>query len=102
MIRAGVLEAPTVTELATCPDCGGNGEIGHRVFGHDAPEPFVWSTCAGCRGEGMVPAALVIACEQCDTTAWADRVCTHQIGNLCADHTPRCLDCIDDRGGVDR
>lgn len=102
-----VLDRPAV-DAATdvCPSCAGAGVRGRRVFGHNAPEPFVWDTCAACSGIGVVSADGVVHCAQpgCGAPVWADRACTHGADSpLCGDHAnPRCRECIDDAGGLDR
>jgi hypothetical protein len=100
-----VLDRPAAT-TDVCPDCAGSGVRAHRVFGHNAPEPFVWDTCAACSGTGVVSADGVVHCTRpgCDAVCWADQVCTHTGEDaVCPDCAPhRCRECIDEHGGLDR
>lgn len=108
MIRAGVLDAPAQTPATdVCPSCDGAGRIVlERIYGPTAAEPYVYGPCYACSGSGEVRAELVVRCTQsgCGAPIWADRACTHGAESpLCGDHAnPRCPDCIDDRGGLDR
>lgn len=99
MIRTGVLEAEQATASTdVCPACDGSGQIVlTRLFGRYVEAPYRRATCTACSGTGAVVAEAVVHCDDCDAPIWADQVCTHQIGNLCADHTPHCLECLGDR-----
>lgn len=106
MIRAGVLP-PEVRQTDTCPACGGNGEVlVERLFGRNAPEPYLMRQCGACGGEGVVDADAVGHCALpgCEEIFWADAGCTHMPDSpLCTDHRPaNCRDCIDEHGGLDR
>lgn len=103
MIRTGAFA--TAVELLPaedCPICRGNGEVVvERLFGRNAPEPYLTRPCAACHGTGVVPGEWVEHCAQpgCDEKFWTGEGCTHMPDTpLCSDHRPaKCRDCIDER-----
>lgn len=101
MILAGVLPERPPSGIEICPGCNGSGEVlVERLFGRNAPAPYVSRDCGACGGEGSVPAEWVDHCEQpdCGRPFWRGEGCDHHGATVCPDcKLPNCHDCADAR-----
>jgi DnaJ-class molecular chaperone len=97
VIRAGVLPDQRVEVRAECPTCQGRGEVlVQRLFGRNAPEPYLMDTCGACGGTGSVPVEQVESCDDCGRSFWRGEGCDHHGATVCRDCAlPNCHDCVD-------